>query len=64
VQQLDRELERARSELALTSEQAARIGAILKGGSAERVEQTGAGSALASGSTRPALEGETAARAM
>jgi HlyD family secretion protein len=61
-QQLDRELERVKSELALTTEQAARIAAILKGSSAEQVKQSGAGSALASGSPRPALEGETAAR--
>jgi|EndMetStandDraft_5_1072996.scaffolds.fasta_scaffold01884_7 HlyD family secretion protein len=63
-QQLDRELERVKGELALTSEQAARIAAILKGPSAEQEKQAGAGSAFASGSTRPALEGETSARAM
>jgi HlyD family secretion protein len=63
-QQLDRELERVKSELALTAEQAARIAAMLKGASAEQEKQTGPGSALASGSTRPALDGETGARAM
>jgi HlyD family secretion protein len=64
-QHLDRELERAKSELALTGEQAARVATILKGPSAEQEKQAaGGGSAFASGSGRPELEGETNARLM
>jgi len=64
VEQLDRELERVRSELALTDEQTARIAAIMKGTSAGQDKPAGVGSALASGAARPALEGETRARVM
>ena len=63
-QRFDRELERAKSELALTAEQVAKIDAILKGVPSELTSKASGGSAAASGAPRPALEGETEARIM
>jgi HlyD family secretion protein len=64
MQRLDRELARARGDLALTEEQTARASDIMKGAFAGRRASASGGSAIASGAPRPAPEGEPEGRAM